>query len=241
MIEMNVDYEKLREIPKEINEKFFLANDDKNLEINNESFSEVYLIKLEDGEKRDINFDFKQFNGVAKVILLIGEGCNVNIRKIVRATGENVASIDFLTLVDKNSKVNMNDLVFSKDYSRIEFFERVFSLREGNNIKINAKAISKDKSKTFFEAFAFVDKNSGKSKFNIKEEGIIFDNSKLEFLPKLKIENNEVTAGHSAFIKKFNENDLFYLMSRGLNLDGAQKLLLEGFLSEFEIGVDEIY
>ena len=50
--------------------------------------------------------------------------------------------------------------------------------------------------------------------------------------PNLLIEENEVDASHSAHIGSFDEDALFYMMSRGLSKKEAIYLLLEGFLKE---------
>lgn len=50
--------------------------------------------------------------------------------------------------------------------------------------------------------------------------------------PILLIEEQDITANHSAYIGKFDEKDLFYLKSRGLTEDIATKLMINGFLNE---------
>lgn len=48
--------------------------------------------------------------------------------------------------------------------------------------------------------------------------------------PNLYIENYDVEASHSAYIGEFKEDELFYLMSRGLKIEEAKLLLLQAFL-----------
>lgn len=50
--------------------------------------------------------------------------------------------------------------------------------------------------------------------------------------PELEIETQEVKAGHAASIGQVDEEQLFYLMSRGLSKKEATKLLVEAFLHE---------
>ena len=216
-------------------EKYFEDKDDKNLQENNANCSDIFLIKIDNGERKEINFNLNGLNSTIKIIMLIGENCDVNIKKILLQDGEDTGSVDFVTLVEKGTKLKIDDIVFSSNYSKIEIFERIFSLQEENDVKINIKSAAKDKSKIFCEAFAFIDEKSEKTNLNVKEEGMIFDNAKIDFLPKLKIENNDVTAGHSAFIKKFTEEEMFYLQSRGLNKEQGEKLLLEGFLEGLDL------
>ncbi len=48
--------------------------------------------------------------------------------------------------------------------------------------------------------------------------------------PKLLIENHDVEANHAAYLGQFKEEELFYLMSRGISKEKCYELLLEGFL-----------
>ena len=50
--------------------------------------------------------------------------------------------------------------------------------------------------------------------------------------PKLEIENNDVKASHAATVGKIDEDQLFYLSSRGVDSEEAEKLIVEGFLKE---------
>ena len=51
-----------------------------------------------------------------------------------------------------------------------------------------------------------------------------------KIIPNLIIDTKEVIANHSAFIGTFNNNDLNYLMSRGITKDIAYKLLIKSIL-----------
>lgn len=52
--------------------------------------------------------------------------------------------------------------------------------------------------------------------------------------PKLEIENNDVKASHAATVGKIDEDQLFYLESRGVELNEAKKLIIGGFLKDVE-------
>ena len=48
--------------------------------------------------------------------------------------------------------------------------------------------------------------------------------------PNLFIDENDVIASHSALIGTFSKDEIFYLMSRGIDKKEAQKLLARGLL-----------
>lgn len=48
--------------------------------------------------------------------------------------------------------------------------------------------------------------------------------------PLLLIDENDVQAGHAASVGRVNEQQMYYLMSRGLSKEVAQRLVIRGFL-----------
>lgn len=50
-------------------------------------------------------------------------------------------------------------------------------------------------------------------------------------VPNLEIETNEVKCSHAATVSSIPEEHLFYLMSRGLQREQAEQLIVDGFLS----------
>ena len=57
--------------------------------------------------------------------------------------------------------------------------------------------------------------------------------------PVLIIDEQDVVANHCAYIGKFDENEIFYMTSRGIEENTAIKLLLEGFLNTENVNVEE--
>lgn len=51
-------------------------------------------------------------------------------------------------------------------------------------------------------------------------------------IPALEINTNDVKVGHGASVSNLNEENLFYLTSRGLDPDEARRLMVKGFVSE---------
>lgn len=55
--------------------------------------------------------------------------------------------------------------------------------------------------------------------------------ARAEAIPNLEIAQNEVKCSHAATISSIPEEQLFYLMSRGLNRQQATQMIVEGFLN----------
>ena len=61
---------------------------------------------------------------------------------------------------------------------------------------------------------------------------LVGQNSRAEARPELEIETDEVKASHAASVGRIDEEEIFYLMSRGLGRDEAIELIISAFLGE---------
>ena len=71
---------------------------------------------------------------------------------------------------------------------------------------------------------------------------MLSDKARSDANPILLIDENEVTAGHAASIGQVDPEDMYYLMSRGLDQETAERLVIRGFLVAVitEIPVKEV-
>lgn len=58
---------------------------------------------------------------------------------------------------------------------------------------------------------------------------LLFDDSKGRSVPSLEIDENDLKAGHASTVGRPDENQLFYLRSRGLSEKEAERLIISGF------------
>lgn len=58
------------------------------------------------------------------------------------------------------------------------------------------------------------------------------NDSHIRIVPSLEINNKEVKGGHSATIQNINDEQLYYLMTKGIDKDDAIQLLIQAFLEE---------
>ena len=67
---------------------------------------------------------------------------------------------------------------------------------------------------------------------------IMSEQSRVDLIPKLEINNDDVICSHGAASGKPDENVLFYLTSRGISREEAEKIYIQGFLGEFVNKID---
>lgn len=61
---------------------------------------------------------------------------------------------------------------------------------------------------------------------------VLSDHAKANSKPELEIENNDVRCSHAASVGQIDENEVFYLQSRGIDREAAEQLIVSGFFQE---------
>lgn len=96
---------------------------------------------------------------------------------------------------------------------------------------ITSKSICKDGGRTSYRGLVHMAPSAKGSKSNVKCDALILDSaSRSDTYPTMKIRAKEVTLGHEATVSKVGEEQLFYLMSRGLDEPTATGLIVSGFI-----------
>jgi Fe-S cluster assembly protein SufB len=99
---------------------------------------------------------------------------------------------------------------------------------------IVSKSISKHGGKVTYRGLASFGRNSQGSKANIKCDTLIMDKqSTSDTIPYNEILNDNITLEHEATVSKVSEDQLFYLMSRGLSEAEATQMIVMGFIEPF--------
>ena len=96
---------------------------------------------------------------------------------------------------------------------------------------ITSKSISKNGGRAGYRGLLEVAKGAKGSKSKVVCDALILDEeSRSDTYPYMKIDENEVDIGHEATVSKIGEEQLFYLMSRGLSESEASALIVSGFV-----------
>ena len=101
---------------------------------------------------------------------------------------------------------------------------------KNNNSTIYTNGINLENNKLYFNLNGIVTKDSINSVLTENSTIINMDDGDSKIIPNLIIDTKEVSANHSAFIGTFSDEELYYLMSRGINKEMAENLLLKSIL-----------
>ena len=99
---------------------------------------------------------------------------------------------------------------------------------------ITSKSISKGGGRGAYRGLVRMEEGATSSKSFVRCDALILDsNSRSDTYPYMEIEENSAEVGHEATVSKVGEDQLFYLMSRGLSEEEATSLIVAGFVEEF--------
>jgi Fe-S cluster assembly protein SufB len=100
--------------------------------------------------------------------------------------------------------------------------------------KITSKSISKGGGRSSYRGLLKVYEGAEDSKSNVSCDALILDpESRSDTYPVIEIDEDNVTVGHEASVSKVGEEQLFYLMSRGLSQEEATTMVVSGFIEPF--------
>jgi Fe-S cluster assembly protein SufD len=105
------------------------------------------------------------------------------------------------------------------------------------------KGILNDRSRGVFNGKVFVAVGaSGTDGYQSNKNLLLSNDARVDTKPQLEIFNDDVKCSHGATVGQLEEEELFYLLSRGLNESLAKNLLTYGFAEEIvnKIGVESI-
>ncbi|HEX9076848.1 MAG TPA: SufD family Fe-S cluster assembly protein, partial [Anaerolineae bacterium] len=96
---------------------------------------------------------------------------------------------------------------------------------------IASKSISKDGGRTSYRGLLKVYPGAEGVKSNVRCDALLLDeDSRSDTYPYIEVDEDNVTIGHEASVSKIGEEQLFYLMSRGLTETEASTMIVSGFI-----------
>jgi len=97
--------------------------------------------------------------------------------------------------------------------------------------KIISKSISKDGGRAGYRGLVKVMKGAEHCRSTVNCDALILDeHSRSDTYPYMEIEEDKVTIGHEATVSKIGDEQLFYLMARGINQEEAAAMIVSGFI-----------
>lgn len=108
--------------------------------------------------------------------------------------------------------------------------------RPNTSSSVGIGILAKDRSKVEVDATTIIAPTANDTKAWLEIRVVSLDQAAVKASPNLEIHHNAVKAGHALATKHVSDDELFYLMSRGLSQSVAEKLIIDAALAPFQKG-----
>lgn len=175
-------------------------------------------------EKESLEYILKK-NSQLTLVLIVSEAIVADIHVVLRLTG-------------RQATVNVIGLVVGRGNNKIAIHTEQIHEAPETTSNLLVKAVLFDKAEFAYDGIIRIEKNAQKSDAYQKNENLLLSSgARARSDPALEILANDVRCTHGSTTGKINEDQLWYLASRGLSLGEATRVLVDGF---FESAIAKI-
>ena len=146
-------------------------------------------------------------------------------------------------LLGEGSESRIVGAFFGHDEQHFDIASRVWHENEHTTADLVTRGVLDDEARSVYEGVQDVGSAAWDTSSYQRENTLMLsDESEADASPKLIINNHDTEASHSATVGQVDDEELFYMTSRGLDPERATDMLVEGFFVPVleEVAVDEL-
>jgi hypothetical protein len=200
------------------------------------------VIAIKPGEKTDS----------MKVVLTVGKGCVVDVialldrplsleqtsrvgrDSVIRTCGLWLAGGDgrfVSSLEGEGAEMHDVQIFVGRGTDRLRLDSELRHSTASTKGDITIKGVVKDRASADLAGLIKIEKDGAGAESFLSEHVLLLSpHAHASANPELEISNNDVSSRHSASVSRPDWRKIFYLMSRGLAMEDARNLIVEGFL-----------
>jgi len=134
-------------------------------------------------------------------------------------------------LLEKGARTEYLGIAYAGESQYQDTGCRVIHMAENTSSMIVSKGISKANGTSSYRGLVKINKGAKGSVSSVKCDGLMLDSSsKALTFPAMDVSESDVKVSHEAVVGRIGEEQLFYLMSRGLSEEQATKMIVSGFI-----------
>jgi Fe-S cluster assembly protein SufB len=134
-------------------------------------------------------------------------------------------------MTGEHAKGEVLSVAFAGEGQHQDTGAKMLHLAPNTSSNIVSKSVARGGGRTSYRGLVQVNKGAHGSRSSVKCDALLVDTiSRSDTYPYVDIREDDVTMGHEATVSKVSENQLFYLMSRGLTEDEAMAMVVRGFV-----------
>ncbi|WP_269622149.1 Fe-S cluster assembly protein SufD [Prochlorococcus marinus] len=132
-----------------------------------------------------------------------------------------------------NAKSDIKGLQLANNSEQLSTYSFIKFNGPNGSVNQTQKAISSDRAHSIFHGLIDVPEIAQKTEASQLSKNLLLSSTaKIDTSPQLKIIADDVQCSHGATVSQLEQEELFYLQSRGIKCNEAQELLITGFCEE---------
>ena len=137
-------------------------------------------------------------------------------------------------LLGRGAKADILSVAFASRGQHQDTGAKAVHLAPDTTSRITSKSVCKDGGRTSYRGLLHVARGAKNVKSSVRCDALILDDlSRTDTYPYNEIYEDDATVTHEATVGKISEDQIFYLMSRGLTEQEALNMVVLGFLESF--------
>jgi len=134
-------------------------------------------------------------------------------------------------LVGEHAKGETMSVAFAGEGQHQDAGAKMVHAAPNTSSAIISKSVARGGGRTSYRGLIQVNEGSYNAKTTVKCDALLIDDiSRSDTYPYIDCREDDVSMGHEATISRISEDQLFYLMQRGLNEDEAAAMIVRGFV-----------
>ncbi len=164
---------------------------------------------------------------------------DARLTTLASALGGHLSRSDFGSqLLGPGAKANLYGLVFGDGDQRFTHHTRQEHQAPHTSSDLLFKAALLDQARSIFTGMIRIEKTATKSEaYQASKNVLLSRNARANAIPMLEILTDDVKCGHGAAVGGLDDDQRFYLMSRGLDPHEAERAMVEGFFEDILLRV----
>ncbi len=137
-------------------------------------------------------------------------------------------------LVGEHAKADILSVAYAGNGQHQDAGAKVVHLAPNTTSRIISKSISKSNGRASYRGLVRIAKGATNAATTVRCDALILDDTaRSDTYPTMQIEEELSTVAHEAYVGRIGEEQLFYLVSRGLSEEDAMAMIVLGFIAEF--------
>ncbi len=134
-------------------------------------------------------------------------------------------------MVGEHAHGEVLSVAFAGEGQHTDAGAKMLHLAPNTTSTIVSKSVARGGGRSSYRGLVQVNKGAHGSKSTVKCDALLVDQiSRSDTYPYVDIREDDVSMGHEATVSKVSDDQLFYLMSRGLTEDEAMAMIVRGFV-----------